>query len=143
MFLFSIILIICFHVKLFTIIFLPGLSYLLFYWYVDVFLPYIICIIFLRNNSSHSSRNLTPWMYSLILVCTVYIPSIMMTMPYDEQCKYLVILANVSTSLYILFEVKSQKYIRCMYKMHNSVLRCALYVLFFNHVLYIQCMYVV
>ena len=33
-------------------------------------------------------------------VCTVFIPS--MTMPYDEHCMYLVILAIVRTSLYIL-----------------------------------------
>ncbi len=80
-------------------------------------------------------------MYSLILVCTVYIPS--MTMPYDEQCTYLVILANDSTSLYILINVKSKKYICCMYKMYNSVLRCTLYVLepCFLHTMYVRCMY--
>jgi hypothetical protein len=44
-------------------------------------------------ESPATSGNLAPWMYSLILVCTVFIPS--MTMPYDEQCTYLVILANV------------------------------------------------
>ena len=38
-------------------------------------------------------------MYSLILVRTEYIQST--TMPYDGRCTYWVILANVSTSLYI------------------------------------------
>ena len=49
--------------------------------------------------SNGASGILTPCMYSLILVRTEYIQST--TMPCDGRCTYLVILANVSTSMYI------------------------------------------
>ncbi len=47
----------------------------------------------------------------------------------NRASTYSVILAIVSTSQYILIAVKVQKYIRCMYKIHNSVLTCTPYVL--------------
>ncbi len=55
-------------------------------------------------------------------------------MPYDEQGMYSVILANVSTSQYILTIVKIKKYTHTkyklsMYKIHNFILTCTLYVL--------------
>ncbi len=64
-------------------------------------------------------------------------------MPYDVQDMYSVILANVSTSQYILIIVKIEKYILSMYKIHNFILTCTLYVLLPSFVCtkYVQRMY--
>ena len=70
-------------------------------------------------------RSFPHWLASMVL--STYSLCIM---PYDVQGIYSVILANSSTSQYILTIVKIKKYVLSMCKIHNFILTCTLYVLF-------------